>query len=253
MASRRTWARWATGSSFFLLLLAVVSLFQVYPSLMSTFDPESNYLVKVEPGQESDFTVDQYTRLVALRVNEGSVPQAELRLFGGNGEEIGGRGAGTFDPDRPGSDGSTIYSPVRIFEAVESGGYTLHNDAEDLQLWLVDETELAEEIDGNPWLYLFYIGCCLGAPIGLVGLILAVIVWTDKRKAPDQFLVIQDGSVILTDMEKVQSVRAQKEGDLEIEEGGGVPRPFVSTGPSNESTQPDQEGQQWKSWDDAES
>ena len=56
---------------------------------------------------------------------------------------------------------------------------------------------------------MFYIGCCLGSPIGLVGFVLAIMVWTDKRKMPDQFVIIDDGRVIIgnaqSDMEDDQN------------------------------------------------
>ena len=240
---RRRWAKWATGSSFLLLLLAVVSLFQLYPSLIEKYDPESNYVVKVGPGQQSDFTISEETILTALRVSEGDGLVAELRLFDEDGLEISGRGPGFLDYDRVGTDKQTIYSPVKIFQDIASGNYTLHNDAQALQLWLVDDGELQNDIDGNPWSYIFYMGCCLGAPIGLVGLILAVMVWIDKRKAPDQFVVIQDGSVILTDMEGVQSMQSQVEKFTDREGREGIPSPLEKQVDSNT-----EEG--WKNWDE---
>ena len=57
-SKRRRWVRWTTGSSLLLLVLAVVSLVQVYPLLVSTFDPESNYVVKIEPEEEKGFLLE---------------------------------------------------------------------------------------------------------------------------------------------------------------------------------------------------
>ena len=249
-SKRRRWARWTTGSSLLLLVLAVVSLVQVYPLLVSTFDPESNYVVKIEPEEEKGFSLEGPTVLTALRVTDGDTPTAELRLIDQSGNEIIGRAPGILDSDRPGSDSETFYAPVRIFDVVGSGTYTLHNDAEELHLWLVDDGNLAAQIDGNPWLYLFYIGCCLGLPLGLIGLVLAVMVWSDKRKAPDQYVVIQDGSVILTDVDSIQTMQAQEGSVIETGVVGGVPGPFIGEESSVQKAKVEGAEQEWKKWDE---
>jgi hypothetical protein len=233
-----------------LLVLAVVSMVQVYPLLVSTFDPESNYVVKMEAEEEKGFVLEGPTVLTALRVTDGDTPTAELRLIDQSGNEIIGRAPGILDSDRPGSDSETFYAPVRIFDAVESGTYTLHNDAEESRLWLVDDGNLAAQIDDNPWLYMFYIGCCLGLPLGLIGLVLAVMVWSDKRKAPDQYVVIQDGSVILTDVDSIQTMQAQEESVIETGVVGGVPGPFIGEEASVKKAKVEGAEQEWKKWDE---
>ena len=249
-SKRRRWARWTTGSSLLLLVLAVVSLVQVYPLLVSTFDPESNYVVKIEPEEEKGFLLEGPTVLTALRVTDGDTPTAELRLIDQSGNEIIGRAPGILDSDRPGSDSETFYAPVRIFDVIGSGTYTLHNDAEELHLWLVDDGNLAAQIDGNPWLYLFYIGCCLGLPLGLIGLVLAVMVWSDKRKAPDQYVVIQDGSVILTDVDSIQTMQAQEGSVIETGVVGDVPGPFIGEESAVQKAKVEGAEQEWKKWDE---
>ena len=250
-SKRRRWARWTTGSSLLLLVLAVVSLVQVYPLLVSTFDPESNYVVKMEAEEEKGFVLEGPTVLTALRVTDGDTPTAELRLIDQSGNEIIGRAPGILDSDRPGSDSETFYAPVRIFDAVESGTYTLHNDAEESRLWLVDDGNLAAQIDDNPWLYMFYIGCCLGLPLGLIGLVLAVMVWSDKRKAPDQYVVIQDGSVILRDdLNSIQTVQAREGGVIETGVVDDVPGPFVNARESSQEDEDEVNEQGWKKWDE---
>jgi hypothetical protein len=183
-------------------------------------------------------------------VTDGDTPTAELRLIDQSGNEIIGRAPGILDSDRPGSDSETFYAPVRIFDVVGSGTYTLHNDAEELHLWLVDDGNLAAQIDGNPWLYLFYIGCCLGLPLGLIGLILAVMVWSDKRKAPDQYVVIQDGSVILTDVDSIQTMQTQEGSIIETGVVGGVPGPFIGEESSVQKAKVEEAEQEWKKWDE---
>ena len=249
-SKRRRWARWTTGSSLLLLVLAVVSLVQAYPILVSTFDPESNYVVKMEPEGEKGFVLEGPTVLTALRVSNGDTPSAELRLIDQSGNEIIGRAPGIWDSDRPGSDSDTFYAPVRIFDGIGSGTYTLHNDAASSQLWLVDDGDLAAQINGNPWLYLFYIGCCLGLPLGLIGLILAVMVWSDKRKAPDQYVVIQDGSVISADMDSIQAMQAQEGDVIETEVVDGVPGPFTGEEVSGQEAKAEGAEQEWEKWDE---
>ena len=113
-------------------------------------------------------------------------------------------------------------------------------------LWLVDDEDSANKLSGIVWTYLFYIGCCLGSPIGLVGFVLAIMVWTDKRKMPDQFVIIDDGRVI------IGNAQSDMEGDQKPPE---APNPFSDTNrqpPSTISTDAsnDKEGESWKSWDE---
>lgn len=239
MASgRKRWAIRSTGSSFILLVLAIVAMIQIYPSL--AFDPDE-YVVKVEPGESAQFDLAEETLLTCLRVNEGASPASELRLESSNGSELPGRSPGFIESDRPGLDDQKIYSPVRIFDGIEEGAYTLHNDAESSILWLVDDGAMADDLYGNPWLYLFYVGCCLGLPIGLIGLVLAIMVWTDKRKLPDQFVIINDGRVLISEVDGADIVQEQQIG---------VPGPFVE-GPveENEERSGDSD-KRWVEWDD---
>ncbi len=248
---RRRWARWATGSSILLLLLAVFSLyFHLYPEFIDASDPESNYVANVGPEQQYDFQVDDGAVLRALRIKEGGEPEAELRMFGPDGEEISGRGPGLLDSDRPGSDRETIYASVRIFEGLGAGTYTLHNDAGTSELWLVDDLAAAEVMVGNPWWYLFCGGCCLGLPLGLVGVVLAVMVWSDKRKAPDQYVVIQDGSVILTDVDSIQTMQDREGRMIETGVVDGVPGPFVDVEAPAQEDEAEVNEQGWKKWDE---
>ena len=211
---RRRWAIRSTGSSFILLVVAIIAVIQIYPSLL--FDSD-DYVVKLEPGDSADFELADGTILTALRVNEGSNPPAALSLE------------------------QTIYSPVRVFDSIDIGAYTLHNDDESSILWLVDDGAMVDEVYKDPWLYLFYIGCCLGMPVGLVGLILAVMVWTDKRKLPDQFVLIDDGRVVISEMDGMELVREQPTD---------VPGPFVDSPAEEIEYQPEESDKRWIEWDD---
>ena len=237
---RRRWARITTASSAILLLVAVISLWQVSDEFIETYDPESNYLVKLGPGESGAFEIEGSILLSAVRVSDGETPDSNLTLLDSDGNEIPGEEPGLFDPDRFGADEKTVYSPVRVFKDM-GGSYILQNQGSS-DLWLVDDSESADKLLGNFWMYLFYIGCCIGSPVGIVGVVLAIMVWTDKRKMPDQFVIIEDGSVI---MDNVQG------GDSVVKEPGVAPSPFVGVGNQNvENPREEEFGDSWKSWDE---
>ena len=239
-AGRRRWARIATASSSALLLLAVISLWQVSDEFIESYDPEVNNIVKLGPGESVSFSIGESAIVSALRVSEGESPDSDLILFDDEGVEVTGRSPGLLDPTRIGADEETVYSPVRVFENLE-GNYTLENKG-GTNLWLVDDEVSANKMIGNYWMYLFYIGCCIGSPLGLVGIILAIMVWTDKRKLPDQFVIIDNGSVIMDD----------SPGDASsLEEVVEAPSPFwVDEGDARKKAQEDVSDETWKKWDD---
>jgi hypothetical protein len=237
---RRRWARITTASSAILLLVAIISLWRVSDEFIETYDPESNYLVKLDPGESETFEIEDSDLLSAVRVSDGETPDSDLTMFDSDGNEIPGKEPKWSDPDRFGADEKTVYSPVRVFEDMR-GSYTLQNQGSS-DLWLVDDDESADKLLGNFWMYLFYIGCCIGSPVGIVGVILAIMVWTDKRKMPDQFVIIEDGSVIMGNIHDEDSV---------VEESGGAPSPFVGGSRQNlENPQEEDFGDSWKSWDE---
>jgi len=237
---RRRWARITTASSAILLIVAVISLWQVSPELLESYDPEANSLVKLGPGESVTFVIEESEMVTALRQSDGETPDSELTLLDDEGSEVTGREKGWRDPNRLGSDEKTVYSPVRIFESL-GGSYTLQNHG-DTDLWLVDDGASVDKLLGNFWMYLFYIGCCIGSPVGLVGLILAIMVWTDKRKMPDQFVIINNGSVIMDD--------AQSEGS-DVERSEVTPSPFWEEDVgASEDPQDDVVDETWKRWDE---
>ena len=239
-AGRRRWARIATASSAVLLLVAAVSLWQVSPELLDSYDPEANNLVKLGPGESITFRIEESSMISALRVSDGGTPDSELTLLDSEGSEVEGREPRLRDTNRLGSDESTVYSPVRVFESLD-GNYTLQNHG-DSDLWLVDDEVSANKLLGNIWMYLFYIGCCIGSPVGLVGIILAIMVWTDKRKLPDQFVIIDNGSVIMEDAQNEVSA---------LEGVGEAPNPFwVAESRTAEKPQEDKADETWKKWDE---
>tara|TARA_B100002019_G_C21174399_1_gene550271 strand:- start:75 stop:752 length:678 start_codon:yes stop_codon:yes gene_type:complete len=224
--------------------MAVISLWQVFDDYNELYNPESNSLVKLEPGDSITFELESSILISALRVAEGGTPDANLKLTDGQGNEVAGRGARALEFDRYDERNGTSFSIVRVFENIDGGEYTLDNLGT-TTLWLVDDEDSANKLSGIVWTYLFYIGCCLGSPIGLVGLVLAIMVWTDKRKMPDQFVLIEDGRVI------IGNSQSDLEGDREPSE---APNPFSDTNrqpPSITTDPPDEEDRgSWKSWDE---
>jgi hypothetical protein len=212
----------------------------VSPELLESYDPEVNSLVKLGPGESVTFVIEESEMVTALRVSHGETTDSELTLLDDEGSEVAGREKGWSDPNRLGSDEKTVYYPVRIFEDL-GGTYTLQNHG-DTPLWLVDDEVSADKLLGNFWMYLFYIGCCIGTPVGLVGLILAIMVWTDKRKMPDQFVIINNGSVIMDDV--------QSDGPG-VESSEVAPSPFWEEDVrTSEDSQDDVVDETWKRWDE---
>tara|TARA_B100000686_G_scaffold348624_1_gene440126 strand:+ start:8485 stop:9213 length:729 start_codon:yes stop_codon:yes gene_type:complete len=237
---KRRWARITTASSAVLLLIAVVSLWQVYDDYSELYDPEGNYIVKLGPGESETFKIESSILVSALRVSDDGTPDANLTLVDNQGNEVTGRESGFLEFDRFDRESGTRYSVVRVFEDV-GGEFTLENQGSS-SLWLVDDEESATILSGIVWTYLFYIGCCLGSPIGLIGFVLAIMVWTDKRKMPDQFVIIEDGSVI------IGSVQGE---EAEVTESDRPPSPFSdSNEPPPAETSEEKGDESWKSWDE---
>ena len=78
-------------------------------------------------------------------------------------------------------------------------------------------------------------------PVGLVGLILAVMVWTDKRKLPDQFVLTNDGRVVISEMDGIELVQEQL---------ADVPGPFVDSTTEEIEDRPKESDKRWIEWDD---
>ncbi len=239
---RRRWARITTGSSAILLLIAAISIWQISPEMIEAFDPENNNVVKLGPGEEVSIEIDSIV-ITALRKSGSDTSEAQLTLKDKSGNEIHGRSPNFIESsERAGVDGA-IYVPVRVFEQI-SGEFTIQNNAEEGFLWIVDDEKSQSQIIGSIWFSLILVGCCLGTPIGMIGIVLAVMTWVDKKKSPDQFVVIEDGSVIITSSERLDDV---PERQL-------APEPFkeVDEPVEKESINAPEEEipESWKSWDE---
>ena len=239
---RRRWARITTGSSAILLLIAAISIWQISPEMIKAFDPENNNVVKLGPGEEVTIEIDSIV-ITALRKTGSDASEARLTLKEKGGNEILGRSPNFIESsERAGVDGE-VYVPVRVFEQI-SGEFTIQNNAAEGFLWIVDDEKSQSQIIGSIWFSLILVGCCLGTPIGMVGIVLAVMTWVDKKKSPDQFVVIEDGSVIITSSERLDDV---PEKQL-------APEPFKEidnpVGKESISAPEEESPESWRSWDE---
>lgn len=247
---RMRWAKILSGVSLILLILAVFSLTQFYQTFMESSYPDSNYIVKLDAGESENIELDESRKLSVFRIDKFANDDHAIRIFSNSGEEIVGTNPVWIDTDRIGSDKQTIYSPVRTFLNIDSGFYSIENNAESSSLWIVDDGELEAELQGNTWTFLFYFGCCLGLPLGALGIILLIFGRNKKGGASDQYIVIQDGNVMVTNEENYNSIINQSEHVPEEV----VPSPFIKEVEENSVTGPDESSEQnfdeWKNWDD---
>ena len=243
--SRRRWARILSGASIVLLLVAAFSLWQVMDDYIDTYDPESSYLVKLGPGGSETFEIKS-SQISCLRVSDGESVESDLILVDESGSEIIGRSPTIFDPDRFSPDQSITYSTVRVFTDV-SGTYTLENRGGST-LWLVDDEAAANKMD-TPLILVFYMGCCVGLPMSVIALVLAIMNWIDKRKSPDQFFVTEEGSVIVTRSGEVVQLESElsesTEPDLTIES-----EQKFQTESDGKNESPQAEPEDWEWWDE---
>ena len=191
------------------------------------------------------FDIQSSNVISALRISDGESPDANLLMIYSFGDEVSGRNPGILDPNRIGADQSTIYSPVRVFEGM-AGAYTLENQGSST-LWLVDDEEAANRLAENPLIYMFYIGCCIGSPMGIVGMVLAVMAWTDRKKSPDQFFVTEDGRVIITQSGEIVQVHTEIP---EVEQNSDSDGLKVSQIDPLRENRSEDESSAWQGWDD---
>ena len=115
-------------------------------------------------------------------------------------------------------------------------------------LWLVDDEAAADKMD-TPLILVFYIGCCIGLPMSIIALVLAIMNWIDKRKSPDQFFVTEEGSVIVTRSGEVVQLDTELSESIE-------PELIIESGQNfqikneKEKESPQAESEDWEWWDE---
>ena len=153
--SRMRWAKISSVTSLILLILAVFSLTQFYQTFMESSYPDSNYILKLDAGESENIELDESRKLSVFRIDKFANDEPAIRIFNETGEEIIGNNPIWLDTDRIGSDRQTIYSPVRTFLNIDSGIYSIENNAETSTLWILDDGKLEAELEDNSWTFLF--------------------------------------------------------------------------------------------------
>ena len=243
MADRPLWAKRLSGASFLLLLIGVVSYYNAMPVMFDELDPAQRHLLELEAGESDEVTLYSLGEYVALRVTDEGSQAAELRLIGISGAEESGSPPTSLDVERPGEDG-TMYAPVRVFRSAQAGNYTLHNDG-DSTLWFVDDVSAQNALFGNGWFLLMFFGCCLGIPLGVVALILALAGRGQRGKAGDSVVMTKEGRLPTTD-----ELYRQYRGLPETEEEDAIADPFPGQTKVAEESPQTEGDQDWRGWDD---
>ena len=237
------WAKRLSGASFLLLLIGVVSYYNAMPAMFDELDPAQQHLLELEAGESGEITLYSLGEYVALRVTDGDSQTAELRLVNISGTEESGTPPTGLHVERPGEDG-TIYAPVRVFGSVQAGDYTLYNDGS-TTLWFVDDISAWDALFGNSWFVLMFFGCCLGIPLGVVALILALVGRGRRGKAGEPVVMSKEGRLPTTD-----ELYRQYRGLPETEKEEAVADPFPSQTKVAEEPQQAEGERDWRGWDE---
>jgi len=238
------WAKILSGCSFLLLLIAVMSASEALDDSEPFLDPSQFNEAFVEAGASASVNLSNDRYYLALRVTEdGEDVPVELRLTDSEGEDCAWEAPGALSIDRQLSADSPTYRTVRVYLPGESGTYTLHNDATDASVWIVDDYAAQSEMLGSPSVLLMMLGCCFGIPFGIVALILAVVGWT--RPAESKVQVSAEVRIMTT-----EEVYEQYNEGEPVEKG--VPDPWKGSEPSTppvEEVGEEVANQSWENWD----
>lgn len=247
------WAKTISVISFFLLLTATVAWSSVSEESEKYLDPEQFNVAVVAPGDSisvnlSSTSIVGQREYLVMRIVEGDSPMPDVRLIL-DSDDCEWIEPGFLHVDRQLETDSPQFRTVRVFVPEESGTYVLYNDAEEGDLWLVDDIKAQTMIlENSPVTLLVMVtGCCIGGPFGIIGLILALIGW--RRNSAPAAVNIQTPLMTTDDIYKA----LHKEQDMELTEEL-VPGPFTGMqektdlGKGVESGN-QEEGVNWENWD----
>lgn len=240
MADKTLWAKRLSGVSFLLVLIGVVSYYNAMPVMFDELDPAQRHMLELEAGESGQVSLSQFGEYVALRVVGGDGQETELRLIDSSGVEESGSAPTRLDVERPGEDG-TMYVPVRVFRSAQADDYTLYNDGS-TTLWFVDDVSAQKALFGSGWFVMMFLGCCIGLPLGVVALVLALV--GRGKKDEGAMVISNDGRLPTTD-----ELYRQYRGLPEKEKEDMVSDPFPGQTEVAEDTQPQEEAD-WEWWDE---
>ncbi|MEC7406691.1 MAG: hypothetical protein VX461_03005, partial [Candidatus Thermoplasmatota archaeon] len=139
---------------------------------------------------------------------------------------------------------------VRVFLPNETGEYTLYNDAESGDLWLIDDFRSQTRIfQENPIAIVVMIGgCCIGGPVGLVALCLAIIGW--RQNGAQESILVQPQDQLMTTSDLY---RKYQKSQAEVESRQTAPDPFLGVTGADYSDLVDDVNppadENWENWD----
>ena len=242
MADVSVWAKRLSGASILLVLLGVVSYYNAMPVMFDELDPAQRNMLELESGESGEVSLSLLGEYVALRVAGGDEQGGSLRLIDSSGAEESGSAPTFLDVERPGEDG-TMYAPVRLFRTAPAGEYTLYNDA-NTTLWFVDDVSAQSALFGNGWFVMMFFGCCLGLPLGIVAIVLALVGRGQGKKVGGGVVFTEESRLPTTD-----ELYRQHRGLPEAEVVETVADPFPGqTKVADEFDE--QEGVDWRGWDE---
>ena len=222
------YAKILSALSFFLLLMGTVAWSSASDESEKYLDPAQFNEAVIGPGESIVVNISSTSFLgqreyLAMRIVEDSDPLPEVRLTLGS-DECRSDDPSIIHIDRQLNSDSPKFRVVRVFLPNETGDYTLYNDAESGDLWLVDDFRSQTRIfQENPISIVVMIGgCCIGGPVGLVALCLAIIGW--RQNGAQESILVQPQDQLMTTSDLY---REYQKSQAEVESRQTAPDPFL--------------------------
>tara|TARA_A100001388_G_scaffold206976_1_gene157590 strand:+ start:3870 stop:4643 length:774 start_codon:yes stop_codon:yes gene_type:complete len=248
------YAKILSALSFFLLLMGTVAWSSASDESEKYLDPSQFNEAVIGPGESVVVNISSTSFLgqreyLAMRIVEESDPLPEVRLTLGS-DECRSDDPSIIHIDRQLNPDSPKFRVVRVFLPNETGDYTLYNDAESGDLWLVDDFRSQTKIfQENPISIVVMIGgCCIGGPVGLVALCLAIIGW--RQNGAQESILVQPQDQLMTTSDLY---REYQKSQAEVESRQTAPDPFLEVTETDYSDLVDDVNppadENWENWD----
>ena len=248
------YAKILSALSFFLLLMGTVAWSSASDESEKYLDPSQFNEAVIGPGESVVVNISSTSFLgqreyLAMRIVEESDPLPEVRLALGS-DECRSDDPSIIHIDRQLNPDSPKFRVVRVFLPNETGDYTLYNDAESGDLWLVDDFRSQTRIfQENPISIVVMIGgCCIGGPVGLVALCLAIIGW--RQNGAQESILVQPQDQLMTTSDLY---REYQKSQAEVESRQTAPDPFLEVTETDYSDLVDDVNppadENWENWD----
>ena len=248
------YAKILSALSFFLLLMGTVAWSSASDESEKYLDPSQFNEAVIGPGESIVVNISSTSFLgqreyLAMRIVEDSDPLPEVRLTLGS-DECRSDDPSIIHIDRQLNPDSPKFRVVRVFLPNETGDYTLYNDAESGDLWLVDDFRSQTRIfQENPISIVVMIGgCCIGGPVGLVALCLAIIGW--RQNGGQESILVQPQDQLMTTSDLY---REYQKSQAEVESRQTAPDPFLEVTETDYSDLVDDVNppadENWENWD----